>query len=183
MKKSILASILIALGDYVLLKQGQPLGVIFFSLGLYGVCMLDANLFTGKCGFIFENKQYLKLVGILAINMLCGFIIGLLMGLCDQSLVPVAFGKINALEPNISLLWQSMLCGMIMYIAVKCYKKGSMLGIFFGVPLFILSGFQHSVANVITMGVAGNLRLDILIICILGNFLGSILIWWLEKTS
>ena len=35
--KSIAASILIALGDYALLKLGNPLGPVLFSLGLSGL--------------------------------------------------------------------------------------------------------------------------------------------------
>ena len=41
-KGAVLASILIGLGDYVLLKVGAPLGAFLFALGLYGVCMLKA---------------------------------------------------------------------------------------------------------------------------------------------
>ena len=54
-KRAVLASILIGLGDYVLLKIGAPLGAFIFAFGLYGVCMLGANLFTGKCGFILKD--------------------------------------------------------------------------------------------------------------------------------
>ena len=51
------------------------------------------------------------------------------------------------------------------------YKKGTPLGIIFGVPLFIFCGFQHCIANVITMGVG--LAFDwSLILCIIGNFFG-----------
>ena len=54
--KSIGASILIGLGDYALLKVGNPIGPILFTLGLLGVCYMGLNLFTGKCGFIIEDK-------------------------------------------------------------------------------------------------------------------------------
>ena len=47
-KRAVLASLLIGLGDYILLKVGAPLGAFLFAFGLYGVCMLGANLFTGK---------------------------------------------------------------------------------------------------------------------------------------
>ena len=67
---------------------------------------------------------------------------------------------------------------MIMYIAVKCYKLGSVWGIFFGVPLFILAGFQHSIANVITAGAAVDWSWSILL-CAAGNFVGSVLIAYL----
>ena len=54
--KSVWASILISLGDFALLKLGTPIGPILFSLGLLGVCYMGQNLFTGKCGFLFQDK-------------------------------------------------------------------------------------------------------------------------------
>ena len=54
--KSIAASILISLGNYALLKLGNPIGPIIFAFGLLGVCYLGANLFTGKCGFYIADK-------------------------------------------------------------------------------------------------------------------------------
>jgi formate/nitrite transporter FocA (FNT family) len=71
---------------------------------------------------------------------------------------------------------------MIMYIAVKCYKLGSIWGIFIGVPLFILAGFQHSIANVITAGVAVDWSWTILL-CAVGNFVGSVVIAWLAGAN
>ena len=68
-KGATLASFLIGLGDYVLLKIGTPLGAFLFALGLYGVCMLGANLFTGKCGFILEDKKWRELGIILITNL------------------------------------------------------------------------------------------------------------------
>ena len=50
------AALLIGLGDYVLLKAGNPVGPVLFSFGLLGVCVLGLNLFTGKCGFLFEDR-------------------------------------------------------------------------------------------------------------------------------
>ena len=72
-KKSVAASLLIGLGDYVLLKIGSPLGPILFAFGLLGVCAMGANLFTGKCGFLFEDKiKPLHLLTILLVNLAAG---------------------------------------------------------------------------------------------------------------
>ena len=49
--KSVGAAFLISLGNYALLKLGNPIGPVIFALGLLGVCYLGQNLFTGKCGF------------------------------------------------------------------------------------------------------------------------------------
>ena len=71
------------------------------------------------------------------------------------------------------------MCGVIMYLAVKMYKEKTALGIIFGVPLFIFSGFQHSIANIITLGVASTFDWSI-ILCILGNFIGSLFVWYIS---
>lgn len=51
------ASLLIGLGDFVLLKIGEPLGPFLFAFGLLGVCVLGLNLFTGKCGFFNRGQD------------------------------------------------------------------------------------------------------------------------------
>ena len=90
-RKSIAAALLISLGDYVLLKLGQPLGPFLFSFGLLGVCVLGANLFTGKCGFLIEDKiKPLHLLLILLVNLVAGYLFGLLFSVCDASIVAVA---------------------------------------------------------------------------------------------
>ena len=181
-KGAILASILIGLGDYVLLKVGAPLGAFLFALGLYGVCLLGANLFTGKCGFILENKKWLDLGIILLVNMVAGWMIGGAFSVADPVIHDAAVIKFNSWDLSLGFFLRSIFCGMIMYIAVKCYKMGSIWGVFIGVPLFILAGFQHSIANVITAGAAVNWSWTILL-CALGNFIGSITIAWLATTA
>jgi formate/nitrite transporter FocA (FNT family) len=66
-----------------------------------------------------------------------------------------------------------------MYVAVKIFKKGSPLGIVFGIPLFIFCGFQHCIANVITLGVARTFDWSLLL-AIAGNFIGSLLVSFLS---
>ena len=180
-KGAILASILIGLGDYVLLKVGAPLGAFLFALGLYGVCLLGANLFTGKCGFILENKKWLDLGIILLANMVAGWMIGWAFSVADPVIHDAAVIKFNSWDLSLGFFLRSIFCGMIMYIAVKCYKMGSIWGVFIGVPLFILAGFQHSIANVITAGAAVSWSWTIPL-CAIGNFIGSIIIAWLAAT-
>ena len=55
--KSVGAALLIALGDFALLKLGNPIGPVIFAFGLLGVCYMGQNLFTGKCGFLIEDKN------------------------------------------------------------------------------------------------------------------------------
>lgn len=179
--KSIGASLLISLGDFALLKLGNPIGPVIFSFGLLGVCYMGLNLFTGKCGFLIEDKIKIRdLFIILIVNLIFGYLIGLMYSITDRSLIDIATSKITKWDISISFFIKSMLCGIIMYIAVYMYRKNTPLGIIFGIPLFIFCGFQHCIANIITLGVARTFNYSIFI-CILGNFVGSLFMWFLSK--
>lgn len=179
--KSIGASVLISLGNYALLKLGNPIGPVIFAFGLIGVCYMGQNLFTGKCGFIFQDKiKLLDLIIILIVNLISGYLIGLIYSTLDSEVFNNAVSKVATWDISIGFFIKSILCGVIMYIAVYMYKKGTPLGIIFGIPLFIFCGFQHCIANIITLGVARTFDLSI-IICIIGNFLGSLIMWYISK--
>ena len=179
--KSIAAALLISLGDYALLKLGNPIGPIIFSLGLLGVCYMKLNLFTGKCGFLFQDKiKIIDLIRILLINLVAGYLIGLTFSITDKEVFTNAIAKVATWDISLSFFIKSILCGMIMYIAVYMYRVGTPLGIIFGIPLFIFCGFQHCIANIITLGIARTFDTSIFL-CIIGNFIGSLIIWYLSK--
>lgn len=174
---SVGASLLIGLGDFVLLKIGDPLGPFLFAFGLLGVCVMGLNLFTGKCGFWIEDRIHIfKLLAILIVNLVAGYGFGVLFSLMDSSIIPAAESKVASWGLNLEFFLRSVMCGAIMYLAVELYRRGTKLGILLGVPIFIFCGFQHSIANVITMGVAVEFNLAILL-CALGNFVGAIVAW------
>lgn len=183
MRLSAGASLLIGLGDYVLLKIGAPIGPFLFAFGLLGVCVIGLNLFTGKCGFWIEDKiKILDLIIILTVNLICGYIFGVLFGVMDASITSVAVDKMSGWSFTWEFFLKSAACGVIMYLAVDLYRRGTMLGILLGVPLFIFCGFQHSIANAITMGVAVGFSWTIAL-CALGNFVGAIAAWSLCRNT
>ena len=170
---------MIGLGNYILLKIGNPIGPFLFAFGLLCVCVMGTNLFTGKCGFLIEDKiKPLHLTLILLGNLVAGYLCGLLFSAADSTIITVAQEKVASWNFDWSFFIRSIMCGVIMYLAVAIYRKGSKLGILFGVPLFIFCGFQHCIANIITLGVAQTFSWTILL-CVLGNFIGSIVTWWL----
>ncbi|MBQ3470639.1 formate/nitrite transporter family protein [Candidatus Saccharibacteria bacterium] len=174
---SVGASLLIGLGNFVLLKLGEPVGPFLFAFGLLGVCVLGLNLFTGKCGFLFEDKlRILDLLIILVVNLVSGYLFGVLFGFMDGTIVAGAEAKVLAWGLTWEFFLKSVMCGVIMYLAVELYRRGTKLGILLGVPLFIFCGFQHSIANVITMGVALQFSWTIFL-CAAGNFVGAIVAW------
>ena len=180
-RKSIGAALLIGLGNYALLKLGNPIGPVIFAFGLLGVCYMNQNLFTGKCGFIIENKiPMVELLVILFINLVFGYLFGLMFSITDTEIVNNALLKISTWNISWAFFVKSFLCGVIMYIAVYMYKKGTPLGIIYGIPLFIFCGFQHCIANIITLGIARTFDLSIFL-CILGNFVGSLFFWYISS--
>ncbi len=179
--KSIGAALLIALGDYALLKLGNPIGPVIFSLGLLGVCYMGLNLFTGKCGFLFQDKiKPIDLCLILIFNLIAGYLFGLAFSITDPEVFNNAVTKVGTYAISTAFFIKSILCGVVMYIAVYMYRKGTPLGILFGIPLFIFSGFQHCIANIITMGAARMFDWSI-VLCIIGNFIGSLVMWLLSR--
>ena len=102
--------------------------------------MLDAYLFTGKVGYIW-NKEPLKLLSILILNVIFGYIIGYLLSIANPSLIIVAQTKVHSWGFNLGYFFKSVFCGMIMYIAVEMFKQKNIFGILYGVPIFIISGF------------------------------------------
>ena len=102
-------------------------------------------------------------------------------GVSDKALEIVNL-KLN--DNLLSIFILSILCGILMYIAVNNYKKinneiGKYSCIFMCVMVFILCGFEHSVANMYYISVASLLNLKSLLyilIMVLGNSTGSILI-------
>ena len=177
--KSVLASILIGFGVAVLLSFGNPLGPILFAFGLMGVCYLQADLYTGKAGYYWKDKKA-NLATILILNLAAGYTFGLLLGYSSPQLIPVALEKIASWDFSMAFFIRSMFCGMIMYICVDIFKRGSYIGILYGVPLFIFCGFQHCIANVIVLGVAQSWSWT-LILAIIGNLVGSMIINVLSK--
>ena len=180
-RKSVGAALLIALGDCALLKLGQPLGPFLFALGLLGVCYMGQNLFTGKCGFLFADHIPLgDLLLILVGNLAAGWVFGWIFSVADPSLMAPAAEKTAAWEFSLPFFVRACLCGVVMYVAVLLYRKGTPLGILFGIPLFIFCGFQHCIANVITLGVARAWDWS-LPLAVVGNFAGSLVTWWISR--
>lgn len=179
--KSIGAAFLISLGNYALLKLGNPIGPVIFAFGLLGVCYLGQNLFTGKAGFVIENHIKTKdILTILIVNLIAGYLFGLMYSFTDTSLIKAATAKVSTWEFSCSFFIKAFLCGTIMYIAVKMYQNKTSLGIIYGIPLFIFCGFQHCIANIVTLGVARTFH-ESIILAIIGNFIGSLFIWYVSK--
>ena len=101
-------------------------------------------------------------------------------------LVEKVLGIVNVkLSDNfLSIFLLAIFCGMLMFIAVDCYRnvQGSTLkfiGVFVPVMVFILSGFEHVIANMYYFSLAGAWSAHCVmsvIVMTLGNAVGGMLI-------
>lgn len=188
--KAIYAGIFIGIGGTAYLAlDNKVIGSILFSIGLLTICIYNMNLYTGKIGYIIERKKgYItELLITLIGNFIGASLTGLIVRLTRynnyidkaKSLVDI---KLN--DNLLSIFILSIFCGILMYIAVNNYKKetntlSKYILIFFSVVVFILSGFEHCIANIFYFAVSLSINTKVLLyllIMIIGNSLGSIII-------
>lgn len=179
-RKSIFGGILISLGGCVFLSAGGIIGAILFAFGLSSVILSESNLFTGKSGFCENKKDYFNLIGILLLNFVGCFFVALLTNHSVDSL--------NIIEKRIATSFTSVfslsICtGIIMTLSVAFAKyKQNWLPLMLGVPLFILSGMPHCIADAYYYFIAmfkgywwENSLFLTWGVSIIGNFLGCII--------
>lgn len=174
---AVLAGIFISVGGIINLKIGGPLGAFLFSFGLLSVVHYGLSLYTGKAGFCKYPQDFKVLPLILLGNILGTLIIGVLVHLLIPELIKKAedIVLLRYDAPLLTGLFNSIMCGLIMTTVVKFARQKKFIPLLIGVPLFILSGFWHSIADAFYYFVALNFSprlLFVYLLCVLGNFIG-----------
>lgn len=180
-----LAGAMISIGCAVYLAcQNKYVGAIMFSVALLTICYKGYNLYTGRIGFMVnshtKNDFHGLLLGLLG-NTLAMMAFGALLGYAIPSLKETAITIVGAklTQTFLSALIRAIFCGILMYIAVSLYReKNTIVGIVFCIPVFILSGFEHSIADMGYFAVAGEWSakgLGYIWTIILGNSIGAML--------
>ena len=164
---SILGGMCISLGATAFLSlDNKVLGAIFFSVGLFTILTFGFNLYTGKVCYVFENdKAYALNIAVIWVGNLLGAIVTAFVekltrfgpALMEKAQT-IAEAKLS--DNLLSIFILSILCNIMIYIAVDGYKNnphevGKYLAVFFGVTIFIICGFEHSVANMYYFSMAG----------------------------
>lgn len=173
--RSILAGICIGLGGAIFLKIGGIVGACMFAFGLLTVVHFKLPLYTGTAGFI-DLKKFEEYVSMLYI--LLGNILGCIL---------LSFMNINGIDGSeiiqarldtsyLQCFLNAIGCGLIMTLIVQGGRDKNYLLILFGIPLFILLGFYHSIADAFYMMCSSeelkNLFFGRYWIIVLGNFVG-----------
>lgn len=207
-KKALASGMFIAMGVFVFLSCDiKYIGAFLFSLGLFCVCEYKLNLFTGMIGYAVENtkekgaRHILDLVKVVLLNMVSiAFSCFLLSFTAGSEVIEKAT---NIVETSVtlsfpSLFVKSIMCGVIMLIAVDRYRNcdgmAKYIAVFVGIPVFILSGYYHSIAYIgyLTLGICGGNLSDnvtvpkiiyVILIAVIGNAAGSILTRYLTTSK
>ena len=183
--KSILAGSLISLAGIVYLNCSDKIvGSFLFSFGLISVILLEANLFTGKIGYVNSKRSILDSLLILVFNLVAAAIVGLIYRCGSDAAASIADPKLSIFSEAWWLTGlKSVGCGAAIYLAVEGYKKSkSLIPVILGVVTFILAGWNHCIADCFYMaaGSSSILAIPYLLVVIVGNSIGSLLIRFLQ---
>ena len=186
LRESLCAGILITIGGTVFLScENKTVGAVLFSVALLCICYKSYYLFTGKIGYIVEQhtkQDFLNLdIGLFG-NLAATFFLGMLLRTVLPNIGEKAAELCSAKLAQFPLYTfiRGFFCGILMYLAVSIYKeKNSVLGILFCVPVFILCGFEHSIADMFYLGASGIFSVKIILFTVLvvvGNTFGAIVL-------
>ena len=206
--KGVLAGIAISFGGFLCIRTNAMapntiLGSFLFSFGLILICNFGFNLYTGKVCYLFDNKEksLIKRICDLLI-MLGGNLIGTLffanvlrLVMADNAVNnKVMETLINSVNSKINYEWYQMIglsffCGMLVYIAVEGFKKiennfGKYVVLMLAIGGFIVSGFEHSIANMFYYFLSGSysgIAFLSLLLCVIGNSIGGLFIPLINK--
>lgn len=155
LRSSIFAGIAIGTAGFGFLASGVQteaygtlVGAVLFSFGLLTVVGYKLKLYTGTAGFILKNEAgslFLILLG----NIIGCFLVSMLARITPLA-VQDAAQNILELRLRTGALRCGLLgigCGFIMTTAVQFARQKQYLPLLFGVPLFIVCGFTHCVAD------------------------------------
>ena len=175
------------------------IGSFMFGIGLFTIIHFKLWLYTGKVGYVFDNKaDYLIdvlicFIGNVVGSMFLSFLISLTKynDILYKEAYDIANAKMNDSFYSIYIL--AVLCGVMIYLAVEGHKRcsyplGKVIFAFMPISLFILAGFEHVVANVTYFTYAHVFSWKALLyffLMFIGNGIGSIcfnaLLNWIDK--
>ncbi len=186
-RQSIMAGILIGLGACGFLALGGLTGAIIFAFGLIGVVLTGIPLYTGRAGVMTSIPGIIK---VWWWNVVGAMAVGLVVAAIGGSLAESAYNTVAAHVAQGP--WRGFLravgCGLVIDLSVWFYRSSkSLVPVLFGIPLFIVCGFYHSIADVVYIFGAWKWDIDLLWfypIIVIGNYVGcNVRRWLLPETN
>lgn len=182
----IFAGILISVGGAVYLScDNKYVGAVLFSVALLCICYQGYSLYTGKICYIPQKhgkEEFSVLFTGLLGNVLATTVCGYALRYAIPKIGEAALNSCNAKleQAFFQTFLRAVFCGILILLAVDIFKKfKTPVGIVFCIPVFILSGFEHSVADMFYFAASGIVSLKaftFIWIVILGNTVGGMLI-------
>lgn len=193
---ALLAGIMIGVGGVINLScDNKYIGSFLFGLGLFTILTFGFNLYTGKIGYAVNNKlsDVPALILIWLGNLVGTLIVGLSVQFTrvGQNLTEKAqvLCEVKLNDDLLSIFVLSFFCGLLMFVAADGYKNltnqvAQIVAVFLPVMVFILSGFEHCVANMFYFTVSNMWNWQSagwLLVMTAGNSIGGMLIPWTRK--
>ncbi len=183
-----LAGMMISIGGAAYLAcypDHKIAGAFLFCIGLLTVCWKKFSLYTGKIGLLFDKHSkedisvlLLGLAGNLLGTVVFGYMIAYALPDLKTAATLVCAAKLELSFDRVLL--RAIMCGVLIYVAVDVFSNNkSPLGVLLGIPAFILSGYEHSIADMFyfsAYGVASARSFGFVWIVIIGNSIGGLLI-------
>ena len=193
---AVLAGLFIGLAGTVYLSvSNQFAGSFLFGFGLLTIVCYGFKLYTGAIGYLVnQGRNTLKYAGNLVIiwigNWIGTWLVGTMLqySRVGEALARKAAGlcAVKSADNWMSLLILGFFCGMLMYLAVESFRRkeeipapGRILMVLLCVMIFILSGFEHCIADMFYFSAAGawNAKtFKVILIITAGNSLGGFLL-------
>lgn len=183
---SVFAGLLIGVAGLVYLRVGGLAGAVLFAFGLLSVVMCRAQLFTGKAGYLPYRESW-RLVPMLLGNAIGCFVAAVIAMYVANNTVEGHLDTI--LSARLDASWHAIAVtsigtGLIMTLSVYGARKGHYLPLLFGVPVFIMCGLPHCVADAfyyslaLVLGKFDTMMLWAWLWAIVGNYIGCNLPRW-----
>ena len=193
---AVASGLCIGIGGSVSLMQSNALvGAIFFTVGLFTILIFGFNLYTGMVGYL-GDRLIGKKPGYLAtlLWVWLGNFAGTALVACVMRLPRngdrLRLAAASLMDAKLNDTWYSLLilgvfCGTLMFLAVDTYKNHhkdypilAYIAVILGVVVFILAGFEHSIADMFYAVLSGKITESIVPILIItvGNAIGGNLI-------
>ena len=179
--RSAAAGVLICMGCIVNLRAGGGIpGAVLFSAGLWFVVNFDAELFTGRV----TRPDYdpLQKAIMLVMNVIGAGICGFLASCFLPEIREMAETITAAYQDPLKVIWQSIMCGICMYLATTPPKQKDISRlpfVVYGVVLFIVSSYAHSIALAGYAAIARGIAWWVIPLAAVGNAAGSYLVKFL----
>ena len=179
-----LAGIMIGFGGVIyLMCANKMVGALLFSFGLLTIVCQGFALYTGRVGY-FREYGWASILTTIAGNFLGTWLVARGFALTRHTVDIAAVVAPKLADSSMSIFLLSIGCGAMMYLAVDSFRKSkSWLFVVMPIVIFILSGFEHSIANMFYLSLAGEWGADTLritAIALVGNAIGS---WLLNSKN